>query len=39
MTPEIFTFCDAATIDAGGKINILGAFDRIYAFEAPASFI
>ena len=30
MQTEIFTLCDAATIDAGGKLNILGSFDRIY---------
>src|SRR5439155_10353335 len=35
MKVEIFTLCDAATIDAGGKLNILGAFDRLNAKEAP----
>jgi hypothetical protein len=35
MKVEIFTLCDAATTDAGGKLNILGSFDRISAKEAP----
>jgi hypothetical protein len=35
MNVEIFTLCDAAT-DTGGKLNILGAFDRIYAVQTPA---
>ena len=35
MKVEIFTLCDAATIDAGGKLNILGSFDRLYAKEVP----
>ncbi len=35
MRVEIFTLCDAATVDAGGKLNILGAFDRLNAREAP----
>ena len=35
MTVEIFTLCDAATVDAGGKLNILGSFDRLSAREAP----
>src|ERR1700730_17133708 len=35
MKVEIFTLCDAATIDAGGKLNILGSFDRLNAKEAP----
>ena len=37
MKVEVFVLCDAATIDAGGKLNILGIFDRIHAKEAPAS--
>src|SRR5713226_5048422 len=35
MRVEIFTLCDAATVDAGGKLNILGSFDRLNAAEAP----
>ena len=35
MKIEIFTLCDAATTDAGGKLNILGSFDRLYAVQAP----
>jgi hypothetical protein len=35
MRVEIFTLCDAATIDAGGKLNILGSFDRLNAKEVP----
>ena len=29
MKVEIFTLCDAATSDSGGKLNILGSFDRL----------
>jgi hypothetical protein len=35
MTLEIFCLCDAAT-ENGGKLNILGAFDRVWSNEAPA---
>jgi hypothetical protein len=35
MDVEIFALCDAAT-DSGGKLNMLGAFDRIYARQFPA---
>lgn len=35
MKIEIFTLCDAATIDSGGKLNILGSFDRLMAQQAP----
>ena len=35
MRVEIFTLCDAATVDAGGKLNILGSFDRLSAGEEP----
>ena len=35
MKVEIFTLCDAATADAGGKLNILGSFDRIHAGAVP----
>lgn len=37
MKVEIFTLCDAATTDAGGKLNILGSFDRLMAKEAPVT--
>ena len=35
MRVEIFTLCDAATVDAGGKLNILGSFDRLNATTTP----
>src|SRR4029079_17331486 len=35
MEVEIFTLCDAATLDAGGKFNILGSFYRLNAREVP----
>jgi hypothetical protein len=35
MDIEIFTLCDAAT-EGGGKLNILGTFDRINAHQLPA---
>jgi hypothetical protein len=35
MKVEIFTLCDAATVDAGGKLNILGSFDRLNAKQVP----
>ena len=35
MEVEIFALCDAAT-DSVGKLNILGAFDRINSREFPA---
>ena len=35
MKVEIFTLCDAATVDAVGKLNILGSFDRLNATAAP----
>jgi hypothetical protein len=35
MKVEIFTLCDAATLDAAGKLNILGSFDRINAPAEP----
>lgn len=37
MKVEIFTLCDAATTDAGGKLNILGSFDRLMAKDAPVT--
>ncbi len=36
MDIEIFTLCDAAT-DYSGRLNILGAFDTIYANSFPAT--
>ena len=35
MQIEIFSLCDAAT-SGGGKVNILGAFDTIFAKKTPA---
>jgi hypothetical protein len=35
MNVEIFTLCDAATVDAAGKLNILGSFDRLSAPTEP----
>jgi hypothetical protein len=35
MKVEIFTLCDAATVDVGGKLNILGSFDRLNANQVP----
>ena len=34
MKVEIFSLCDAATV-SGGKLNILGAFDSLYAPQTP----
>jgi len=36
MNIEIFSLCDAATIDKGGKLNILGAFDAIWFSKIPS---
>ncbi len=36
MDIEAFLLCDAAT-DQGGKLNILGAFDAIFAAQVPAT--
>ncbi len=38
MKVEIFTLCDFASYDAGGKLNVIGVFDSIYAREAPATY-
>jgi hypothetical protein len=35
MEVEIFTLCDAATVDAVGKLNILGSFDHLNATTIP----
>ena len=36
MKVEIFTLCDAAT-DSGGKLNILGSFDHLWARHTPVT--
>ena len=36
MEVEIFALCDAAT-DYGGKLNLLGTFDSIWAKQFPAT--
>jgi len=36
MQIEVFSLCDAATVE-GGKLNILGAFDTIMAAKAPVT--
>ncbi len=36
MQTELFCLCDAATADAGGKVNILGAFDTLSVERVPA---
>ena len=35
MKVEIFSLCDFAQAEPTGKMNILGAFDHLYAREAP----
>jgi hypothetical protein len=34
MTLEVFALCDAATV-SGGKLNLLGAFDSVFAAQEP----
>ncbi len=36
MDVDLALLADAATIDASGKLNVLGVFDRIAAAEFPA---
>ena len=36
MNLELFALCDAATV-AGGKLNILGAFDSVFSNQAPGT--
>lgn len=36
MEIDLALLADAATIDAGGKLNVLGVFDRIHASSFPA---
>jgi hypothetical protein len=38
MKVEIFTLCDFASADAGGKLNVIGIFDTIWARELPATY-
>jgi len=35
MNIEVFSLCDAATVDVAGKLNVLGAFDTISAVNMP----
>lgn len=35
MYIEVFSLCDAATVDAAGKLNVLGAFDTIWSGAMP----
>jgi hypothetical protein len=35
MNIEIFSLCDAATVDVSGKLNVLGAFDTISTGNMP----
>ena len=36
MNIEIFSLCDAATVEGSGKLNVLGAFDSIWTSQMPA---
>ena len=35
MNIEVFSLCDAATVDIAGKLNVLGAFDTIWSANMP----
>ena len=35
MNIEVFSLCDAATVDVAGKLNVLGAFDTIWSVHMP----
>jgi hypothetical protein len=35
MNTEIFTICDFANSDSGGKLNVIGSFDHIFSREVP----
>ena len=35
MHIEVFSLCDAATVDVAGKLNVLGAFDTIATASIP----
>jgi hypothetical protein len=37
MKVEIFSLCDFATSDSGGKLTIVGVFDVIWARQVPAT--
>jgi len=37
MNIQVAVLCDAATQDSSSKLNILGAFDTIYAPQIPAT--
>jgi hypothetical protein len=37
MKVEIFTLCDFASADSGGKLNVIGVFDEIWARAVPAA--
>ncbi len=36
MEIDLALLADAATVDAAGKLNILGIFDRVHAHQLPA---
>ena len=36
MNVQVAVLCDAATQDSSSKLNVLGAFDTIYAQQLPA---
>src|SRR5580698_1141516 len=36
MNIEVFSLCDAATVEVSGKLNVLGAFDTIWSVNMPA---
>jgi hypothetical protein len=36
MNIQVAVLCDAATQDGSSKLNVLGAFDTIYAAQTPA---
>ena len=36
MEVDLALLCDAATVDASGKLNILGVFDRLNVSRLPA---
>ena len=38
MNIEVFSLCDAATVDVAGKLNVLGAFDTIWTGQIPVMY-
>ena len=38
MHIEVFSLCDAATMDVAGKLNVLGAFDSIITGSTPVGY-